>query len=386
MPAKLVRSHAQLHITTARAMPGAAVAEREPRRARAPARAAAADRRRLDLEPQARDDALGRRLLERGRALDRDAADSRVLEREPAEDARLAARLLRVLERRVAQAGGVEEERQVRPRDAIAGDRERERREQLEVVLVHRRVDELPRVLERKAAPALAQPALHGVEPQRGSAGATRPRASSRTPTRAARRGATRRARRRGRAGRRRRDRRAAGGSAPRRRPGSRGGRRRQRHVRLERGLDEPRGRPTPQPSPASTPTWPRSTRPKRPARPAIWASSQGRRSRRDLAVELRRLGEEQRLAREVDAVPEDVGRDADVGRAGQEAVDLLAPRRERHRAVEHGDPARVQPVHLAREREHGLAAERDDDRARCRASGACARRRTRAAASARRP
>ena len=32
------------------------------------------------------------------------------------------------------------------------------------------------------------------------------------------------------------------------------------------------------------------------------------------LAVELRRLGEEQRLARQVDAVPEDVGRRADLG------------------------------------------------------------------------
>ena len=60
------------------------------------------------------------------------------------------------------------------------------------------------------------------------------------------------------------------------------------------------------------------------------------------LAVELRRLGEEQRLARQVDAVAEHVGRDADVGRAAEEAVDLLAARRERHRPVEHRDPARA--------------------------------------------
>ena len=45
------------------------------------------------------------------------------------------------------------------------------------------------------------------------------------------------------------------------------------------------------------------------------------------LAVELRRLGEQQRLAREVDAVTEHVGGDADIGRAAEEAVDLLAPR-----------------------------------------------------------
>ena len=57
------------------------------------------------------------------------------------------------------------------------------------------------------------------------------------------------------------------------------------------------------------------------------------------LAVELRRLREEQRLAGQVDAVAEDVGRDADVGPAVEEPVDLLAARRERHRAVEHRDP-----------------------------------------------
>ena len=48
-----------------------------------------------------------------------------------------------------------------------------------------------------------------------------------------------------------------------------------------------------------------------------------------------------------------------------EEAVDLLAARRERHRAVEHRDAVGPEPVDLAGEREHGLAAERDDDRAR---------------------
>ena len=46
------------------------------------------------------------------------------------------------------------------------------------------------------------------------------------------------------------------------------------------------------------------------------------------LAVELRRLREEERLAREIDPVTEHVRRDADVGGAGEEALDLLAPRR----------------------------------------------------------
>ena len=82
------------------------------------------------------------------------------------------------------------------------------------------------------------------------------------------------------------------------------------------------------------------------------------------LAVELVRLGEEKRLARKVDAVPENVRRDTDIGGSGEEAVDLLASRRERHRAVENGDAARMQAIHLAGEREHGAAAERDDDRA----------------------
>ena len=61
----------------------------------------------------------------------------------------------------------------------------------------------------------------------------------------------------------------------------------------------------------------------------------------------------------------EHVGGDGDVRAAAEEAVDLLAPRAERHGAVEHRDPVGVQAVDLAREREHRLAAERDDDRSR---------------------
>ncbi len=63
--------------------------------------------------------------------------------------------------------------------------------------------------------------------------------------------------------------------------------------------------------------------------------------------------------------MPENVGRHTDLGGSREKAVDLLASRRKRHRAVEHRDASRMQAVHLAREREHRAAAERDDDRAR---------------------
>ena len=62
--------------------------------------------------------------------------------------------------------------------------------------------------------------------------------------------------------------------------------------------------------------------------------------------------------------MPEDVGRDAHLRGAGEEAVDLLAPRGERHRAVEHCNPVRLDAVDLTREREHRLAAEGDENRA----------------------
>lgn len=82
-------------------------------------------------------------------------------------------------------------------------------------------------------------------------------------------------------------------------------------------------------------------------------------------AVELRRLGEEQRFAGQVDAVPEHVRGGAEIGLPVQESVDLDAARGERHRAVENGHPAGVAAVQLAREREDGAATERDDDSAR---------------------
>jgi hypothetical protein len=86
------------------------------------------------------------------------------------------------------------------------------------------------------------------------------------------------------------------------------------------------------------------------------------------LAVELLRLGEEQGLARKVDAVPEHVRRAADVGLAVHEPLDLEPARSEWHRAVEDGDASRAAAVELAREREHGAPAERDHDRSRLQA------------------
>ncbi len=84
------------------------------------------------------------------------------------------------------------------------------------------------------------------------------------------------------------------------------------------------------------------------------------------LAVELRRLGEQQRLAGQVDTVPENVGRDAHVRPTLEEAVDLLAARAERHGAVEDRDPTGMHAVDLAGEREHRLAAERHEHAPRC--------------------
>ena len=123
--------------------------------------------------------------------------------------------------------------------------------------------------------------------------------------------------------------------------------------MRLERVLHELRIGDAPA-QPARTPTWPRSTRPKRPARPAIWASS-GRQVAARLPVELGRLREQQGLAGEVHAVPEDVRRHADVSRAREKRS--ISSRREASgiAPVEDRDAARMQPVHLAGEREAAL-------------------------------
>jgi hypothetical protein len=64
-----------------------------------------------------------------------------------------------------ASSRGVEHDRLVRPRDPVSRNRERERRQELEVVLVHGRGDELPRVVEREALATLGETALHRVEP-----------------------------------------------------------------------------------------------------------------------------------------------------------------------------------------------------------------------------
>src|SRR5258708_34176504 len=68
------------------------------------------------------------------------------------------------------------------------------------------------------------------------------------------------------------------------------------------------------------------------------------------LAVELFRFREEQRLARQIHAVTEHVGRRTHLSRTGDEALDPLPPRRERHRAVDHRDAARRERLQPAGE------------------------------------
>ena len=322
----------------------AAVAEREPRRA-ASGRTSGSGRpsARCTSTREPRDDARRGRLLERGGPLDRDAADARVLEREPAQDARGASSLLCVLERGVAEPRRVEQEREQRPLRRVAGDGERERREQLGVVLVDRRVDELPacpratslrpRSRSRRWTPSSRprsglerldrEPAL--VRPLRASRrGARRASAASSCARVVDRRGP-----------------RAAAGSAPRRRSGSRGGRR-----EAARAAGAPprraRGSAFAQTMPVSTPTWPRSTRPKRPARPAICAISHGSRSRRsspsNFVVSAKSSVSQGRLT----PCPSTSVATADVGRAARGSGRSPRGASERHRAVEHGDPARL--------------------------------------------
>ncbi len=69
----------------------------------------------------------------------------------------------------------------------------------------------------------------------------------------------------------------------------------------------------------------------------------------------------------------EHVGRRAHFGLAGDEAVDLLAPGGERHRAVEARDAPRMELVQLTREPDHGAPREGDDHRARAEARDAAA-------------
>src|SRR5215207_3916912 len=145
----------------------AALAEREPWRRARSAGPTAADRRRAYLGGELLGDPLRRRLLERGGPLQRHAPDVAVLEREPAEDAGRARRLLRLLERRVPEAVEVEQPLQDRPGRSISCERQRERPEQLDVVLVDGRVDELPDLLEREPAGAFSEPPLDDVEPDK---------------------------------------------------------------------------------------------------------------------------------------------------------------------------------------------------------------------------
>ena len=134
-----------------------------------------------------------------------------------------------------------------------------------------------------------------------------------------------------------------------------------ERNVRLERPLDELFvGRPPAEPREDPDVAALDEPEPAGTARDLRQLPGQERPSL--LSVELRRLGEEKRLAREVDAMAEHVRRDAHVRGTREEAIDLLAARGERHRAVEDRDPAGMQAVHFAGEGEHRAAAERDHD------------------------
>src|SRR3954447_3694856 len=142
-----------------------AVAEREPGGCGLAARAAAADRGGVHLEAETRYDPCGGGLLELGGPLDRDSPYTGILEREPAENTCGSSSLLCLLESRVTQPRRVEEEGEQRTLRRVAREREGERREQLRIVLVDRRIDELPRVLDRQAAVAVGEAALDRGEP-----------------------------------------------------------------------------------------------------------------------------------------------------------------------------------------------------------------------------
>ena len=65
----------------------------------------------------------------------------------------------------IAKPGWIEEEGEERPLGRIPCERQRQRREQLGVVLVDRSIDQLPGVLDREAAVAVGEPALDRGEP-----------------------------------------------------------------------------------------------------------------------------------------------------------------------------------------------------------------------------
>src|SRR5207302_2779385 len=110
----------------------APVAERRPRSRARTARAAAADRRVLDLGAQLLHDAGGGRFLERGGLLDRHASGAGVLQREPAQDRRLARRLLGLGEARAGETLWIEEPAEHRLLRRVARDGAGERAEQRE--------------------------------------------------------------------------------------------------------------------------------------------------------------------------------------------------------------------------------------------------------------
>ena len=224
--------------------------------------------------------------------------------------------------------------------DAVTGDREREHAEQLGPVRVDRGVDELPGVLQPEAATAFAQVPLDDGQPAADrlqrldrEPALVRPLARGDVVPRGKRRVEVARVI----------DAEVAEPGADTRLVDDAVAAVtfRQGNVRLERGLDELGVGARPGHADEDTDMTaldePETAR----------AAGDLRELPREqvaahLAVELRRLGEQQRLAGQVDAVTEHVRGDADVGAAGEEPVDLLAARRERHRPVQHGDAVRA--------------------------------------------
>ncbi len=223
-----------------------------------------------------------------------------------------------------AQPRGVEQEVQLRARDAISGDRERERCEELEAVLVHGCVDELPRVRRGKSPASLGEPPLHRLEsqPERlqrldREPALVRPLAQ-RDPVPGDERRVQLQRVLHAEIGKLRPDPRLVDCAVAEVPAGK-------RDVRLERGLDELGIRRAPA-EPGEHADVPALDEPEAPGAAGDLRELPREQVAPLLAVELRRLGEEERLAGKVHSVPEDVGRDADIGRARQEAVDLLAP------------------------------------------------------------
>src|SRR4029079_15236483 len=276
------------------------------------------------------DDPFGGGALELGRALYRHTADTRVLKREPPQNRRHASGLLCFLEPRVAKPRRVEQELEERPLGTVARDGQCEHAEELGSVGIDRGVREPPGVVEPEAPSSLAKVPLDDGEPTTERLGRPdgepTPRSLERLDAQPAlvrplaRRDAVPRAERGievagvldAEVAQPRSDARLVDDPVPAMSLG-------ELDVGLERGLDDVRVRVCPghadehadvaaldEPEAAGTAGDLREL-PRQQGTPLD-------------PVELRRLGEEEGLARQVDAVAEHVGRYTDLGGAREEA------------------------------------------------------------------